>query len=100
MDELKPFATRSYGLTVIIQASDALYSATRKMKNKFEVIQLLKSYGITKFAITDIHYGNSLTYGPLKKLIIREDRFIHLPEEFNRLGYGISYGKILRNNIK
>jgi hypothetical protein len=64
------------------------------------VIQLLKSYGILNYEITTIHYGNSLTYGPLKKLIIHEDRFIHLPEEFNRLGYGISYGKILRNNIK
>ena len=57
-----------------------------------QVISLLKAYGIKSYGITEIHFGNSLNYGPLKKLIIHGDRFIHIPEPFARLGYGISYG--------
>jgi len=58
---------------------------------KDQLRKLLESYNIKSYEITDVHFGNSLANGSLKLLIIFDDRFIHCPDEFHRLGYGISY---------
>jgi hypothetical protein len=52
---------------------------------------LFKSYNITDFEMTDIHYGNCLNYGPLKTIYVSSVHFFHDQSEFNKLGYGIKY---------
>lgn len=52
-----------------------------------ELQKLLSEYNITKYELKP-HYGFSLTYGKLKMLIVY-NRFIHIPEPFNKIGYGV-----------
>ena len=57
--------------------------------NTTQVQILLTAYGITRYQITNEHYGNSHD-GPLKKLLIW-DRFIPDPSEFKALGYDLCF---------
>lgn len=49
--------------------------------------ELLIKYGVDAYRV-EPHYGNSLNYGPLKKLIVY-DRVILDQSEFNAIGYGV-----------
>ena len=56
-----------------------------------ELLDLLESYNITEFEVTNEHYGNAMVDKEMKKLKILRvfERFIHDPLPFHRLGYGV-----------
>jgi hypothetical protein len=54
-----------------------------------QLLNLLQSYNITNYEITDKRWGvYTKTMKEIKQLIIY-DHFIHDHESFNKLGYGI-----------
>lgn len=65
-----------------------------KKLTKQEAIQrvqaLCAEYNVSKYEITEIHAGNCLKHGALKKLVIY-DRFIPDTNEFNELGYNVFF---------
>jgi hypothetical protein len=57
-------------------------------ENKIKAIELLAEMNVKEYEITDIHYGNSLAYGKLTTIIVK-NRHIYDPREFNKIGSGI-----------
>ena len=57
-------------------------------ENKQKAIELLAELNVKDYEITETHYGNSLNFGALKTIIVR-NRYICDPSAFNKIGYGI-----------